>query len=397
MGVKKKRSSSLLPQRALNDGFSHGLEPVLPLDLRRTETVGQMVEAMGRTAFAARQIGEAADLLVRIAQDKDCFVVCTLSGAMTVAKMGLVLCEMIDRRMVHAVVSTGALMTHGLVEGTGLTHFQYRNGLNDEQLFAAGYNRIHDTLELEKNLDEVEAFLDRCLESHSPRQPLSSWRILRLLGRALFRETKGRAILKSAYRRRVPVFVPAFTDCELGLDFAALNWKRRKAGKRPFAFDAFDDLDSYANLVRDKKRLAIFTIGGGVPRNWAQQVGPYLDLLERRVGSGSSGFRPFTYGIRICPDPPHWGHLSGCTYSEGISWGKFVPEHRGGRFVEVMLDATVAWPLIVKAACERLDAGKHLTGKASKVPAGAIFPRKMQGNSHFPSRNLKPSRRKSLS
>jgi hypothetical protein len=46
---------------------------------------------------------------------------------------------------------------------------------------------------------------------------------------------------------------------------------------------------------------------------------------------------------------------SGCTYSEGVSWGKFVPESEGGKQVEVIEDATVAWPLVVKAVMERLE------------------------------------------
>jgi deoxyhypusine synthase len=60
--------------------------------------------------------------------------------------------------------------------------------------------------------------------------------------------------------------------------------------------------------------------------------------------------------VRICPEPVHWGGLSGCTYSEGVSWGKFVPPSEGGHFAEVPSDATIAWPLIVKAVQERLAA-----------------------------------------
>ena len=94
------------------------------------------------------------------------------------------------------------------------------------------------------------------------------------------------------------------------------------------------------------------TIGGGVPRNWAQQVGPYIDVRAKRLGTTAADVR-FKYGVRICPDPVHYGHLSGCTYSEGVSWGKFVPRAEGGQFAEVLLDATVGWPLIVRALLDR--------------------------------------------
>ena len=86
---------------------------------RAFTTIDDLVRAMGQTAFTARQIGDAADVLEAMARDKDCFVVMTLSGAMTVAKMGLVFCDLVEAGVVKAIVSTGALMAHGLVEARG--------------------------------------------------------------------------------------------------------------------------------------------------------------------------------------------------------------------------------------------------------------------------------------
>src|SRR6202158_4745256 len=79
---------------------------------------------MGETAFTGRQGGDAADVLEAMARDEDCFVVLTLSGAMTVAKMGLIFCDLMESGIVNAIVSTGALMAHALVEATGLSHFR---------------------------------------------------------------------------------------------------------------------------------------------------------------------------------------------------------------------------------------------------------------------------------
>jgi deoxyhypusine synthase len=360
---QKQRKRTALPVRALSDGHHHNLEPVTPLDLRAVRTTNDMLTAMRSASFGARDVGKAADVLYEMVNDPECFVVCTLSGAMTVAKMGLVLCEMIDRGMVDCVVSTGALMTHGLVEAGGLTHFKVDPKVSDEELFSMGYDRVYDTLELERNLLHVEEFLYSVLDRHDPDKPLSSWRICQMLGRELCRKVTGRAALKSAYRREVPVFIPAFSDCELGLDFAVYNRKRVEEKKEPLFFDAFDDLEAYTDLIEKQTKLGIFTIGGGVPRNWAQQVGPYLDLIQQRLKNNGGGFKPFTYGVRICPDPAHWGHLSGCTYSEGVSWGKFVPEKRGGRYAEVLADATIVWPLVVKAVLERI-------AQAKRRPAG---------------------------
>jgi deoxyhypusine synthase len=336
-------------------GHEDGLTPLAPLDLTQTDSVDALVRAMSQTAFGGRRLGEAADVLEAMIRDRDCFRVVTVSGAMTIAKQGLLLCEMIDRGWIHALVTTGALMTHGLSEGAGMLHFKHQPGMQDEDLYQRGYNRVYDTIELEKNLDDVERILQRALEGLPEDRVLSSRLISELLGRDLEKHTPGRAILKSAVQQDVPVYVPAFTDSELGLDLGIHNHLRVAKGQSAYRFDPFLDLDDFAERVRQHESLGIFTIGGGVPRNWAQQVGPYLEILRSRLGS-TEPVRRYRYAVRICPEPEHWGGLSGCVYSEGVSWGKFVPESEGGRFSEVFSDATIAWPLIVRAVMERLDA-----------------------------------------
>jgi deoxyhypusine synthase len=239
---------------------------------------------MSSTAFGGRRLGEAADVLEAMVRDRNCFRVVTISGAMTVAKQGLVLCEMIERGWVQAVVTTGALMTHGLSEGAGMLHFKHRPDMRDEDLYDRGYNRVYDTIELEKNLDDVERILQSSLEGLSTDDPLSSRLVCERLGQELAHRSDGRAILKSAVLHDVPVYVPAFTDSELGLDLSIHNHLRAKRGEPGFRFDPFLDLDDFADRIRRHDTLGIFTIGGGVPRNWAQQVGPYLEILRARLG-----------------------------------------------------------------------------------------------------------------
>jgi deoxyhypusine synthase len=335
-------------------GHDDGLDPLVPLDIGRLDSVDALVRAMGDTAFGGRRLGEAADALEAMVRDESCFRVVTISGAMTIAKQGLVLCEMIERGWVQAVVATGALMTHGFVEGAGMLHFKHRQSMRDEELFEKGYNRVYDTIELETNLDDTEAMLGEVLPGLDPASTLSSHVLLAEMGRLLESNDAGRAILRSAVEKGVPIYVPAFTDSELGLDFAIHNRRRVAEGKQPFRFDPFLDLEDFADRVRAAETMGIFTIGGGVPRNWAQQVAPYLEISADRLGADEP-VRRYRYAVRICPEPEHWGGLSGCSYTEGVSWGKFVPESEGGRHVEVHADATIAWPIVVRAVLERIS------------------------------------------
>ena len=354
--------------RAFHDGADDGLEALEALDPARIHSFSDLLAAMKKTAFGGRRLGEAFEVLKAMIEDPGCFVVMTLSGAMTIAKMGKIICAMLDRGMVQAIVSTGALMAHGMSEAVGQTHYKYQPAMDDVELFEKGYNRVYDTLEMELNLNHVEEVAAATLNRLDPDEPLSSEILNRELGRTLADQFPGPGILKSAFLQEVPVYVPAFTDSELGLDTSI--WAMKKQGqatqgtepgdnrtiwdrlqqRRP-AFNPFLDLNSYTRNLLGAKKLGIFTIGGGVPRNWAQQVPPYIDILNMRLGTTITPPR-FHYGVRICPEPDYWGGLSGCTYKEGVSWGKFVPPEEGGRFAEVLSDATVVWPLLIMALLE---------------------------------------------
>ena len=343
--------------RKLHDPVADRLIPLEPLDLGKIQSIDDLVRAMSRTAFTGRQLGEAADVLEAMARDQECFVVMTLAGAMTVAKQGLVIAELIDRGIVNAIVSTGALMAHGLVEATGRAHFRHNPELSDEELYEAGYNRVYDTLEPEQNLDDVERVMHAVFSGWDADEVMCSYKLNRAIGAHLAKREKGRSrergILKSAYEKNVPVFVPAFSDSELGLDYALTNRERDKQGKALFRFDPFEDLEHFAATLLGQKRIGIFTIGGGVPRNWSQQFGPFIELRHRRGGEDLP-LKRYHYGLRICPEPVYWGGLSGSPYSEAVSWGKFVPPAEGGKFGEVFVDATVGLPIIVAAVLERL-------------------------------------------
>src|SRR5271156_3637599 len=227
--AKKKGATG----RILHDPVEDRLTPIYPLDLSRIHTIDDLVRAMSQTAYTARQIGDAADVLEAMARDKDCFIVMTLSGALTVGKMGLGFCDLVESGIVKAIVSTGALMAHGLVEATGLSHFRYDQKMDDNELFLAGYNRVYDSLEPEVNLDHVEEVVDNVFKKWDAEEIVCSWKLHRRIGEYLQKHAKGRGILKVAAEYNVPIFVPAFSDSELGIDFALYNRLLRKQGKRP--------------------------------------------------------------------------------------------------------------------------------------------------------------------
>ncbi len=349
---------------SLGDPAEEGFSELESLDPDRIETFEELLTAMSRTSFGGRRLGEALDVLEAMVSDPDCLVVGTFSGAMTVAKMGTIICKMIEEGWLNIVVSTGALMAHGFIESIGLKHYKYEPGrMDDTALFKKGFNRVYDTLEPEANFTRAERVVHAVMKEMDATGELSSEAVCAAIGRYLAENVEGRGILKSAHEKGVPVYIPAFTDSELALDIATHILRHSTSvieevdspgSHLPYGFNPFLDLFSYTRRVCAAKRIGIFTIGGGVPRNWAQQVGPFVEIACQRVPGLELPVRRFHYGLRICPEPVHWGGLSGCTYQEGISWGKFVPPEEGGRFAEVLSDATIAWPILIKGLQERL-------------------------------------------
>jgi deoxyhypusine synthase len=316
----------------------------------RPTRVTQFVDKLSQYGGVAQEISNGANTLLSMIEDPDCTVFMTLSGAMTIAKMGLIICDMIDWEMVQGICSTGALMAHGLVESVGLKHYKYNPSDGDAYLAQMKVNRVTDTLEPEKNLDHIELIIRKVLWEFEPQSTFSSRIFHQQVGRYLAQEYPGqRGILKSAYEKNVPVIVPAFIDSEIGNDVYIHNQVRQSKGAGKLIFDMEKDTEFLLNMVINSEKIGIFTIGGGVPRNYVQNIAPLIDIInDRQVGELPE--KKFVYGCRICPEPMYYGNLSGCTYSEGMSWRKM---DQNGLFSEINADATQVWPFLIKYVREK--------------------------------------------
>ncbi|MFW9896655.1 MAG: deoxyhypusine synthase family protein, partial [Candidatus Thorarchaeota archaeon] len=105
-----------------------------------------------------------------------------------------------------------------------------------------------------------------------------------------------------------------------------------------------------AQIVKNAKECGIVIIGGGVPRNWAQQIYPYIENVEQLERKDYEfGYK---YSIRIHTATEYDGGLSGCTVSESKSWGKYALDSKS---VSVWCDATIALPILITGLLQRLN------------------------------------------
>lgn len=323
--------------------------------LGKKTSVFEMIEILRREKFGGLtdQMVNGANTMLVMMQDQKCFRFLTLSGAMTIAQMSLVICEMIERGIAQSITATGALMAHGLMPGLGLKHYKYNPADDDLKLAKRGLNRVTDTLEPETNFDHLDEIMNKVLNQITGNEPISPSILHLVMGKYLQENFPSqRSILKSAFEHNVPVFVPAFIDSELGNDVFVTNIERTRAGKHSIVMNMEIDSAALMKLMAEAEHPAIISIGGGVPRNNVQNVAPLTEIYNNRLKDLLEKYpelrqpiKKFRYGCRICPDKPHIGHLSGCTYEENKSWRKMDPN---GMFAEIQADATIIWPFLIK-------------------------------------------------
>jgi deoxyhypusine synthase len=316
---------------------------------QQSTTVDQLLTDFAKFGGVPREVANGAGILRAMAQDPKYTVLMTVSGAMTIAKMDLVMCDMIDAGIVQSVTTTGALMAHGLIAGVGLKHYKYDPRHSDAQLARLKLNRVTDTLEPETNFDHIEKIVAEAVDSFDGTEPIGPSTLYKRIGEIVARHyPRARGILKSAYQQGIPVFTPAFVDSEVGNDVYTNNILRQKAGQPRLVVNPELDSELLVDLAVKSDKLGIFSIGGGVPRNNVQNVAPLIEIIRGRTHL-KLPITMFSAGVRISPDAPHIGHLSGCTYSENMSWRKMRPD---GQYAQVRADATQVWPFMVKYAME---------------------------------------------
>jgi deoxyhypusine synthase len=318
----KKRESKFLQQ------------PVQHIDLKRIKNLLDLVQAFQHTSFQSRNIFKCFEVFRKMLDDPACIIFLGLSGAMIPGGMRRVIRDMIEMKLVDVIVSTGANIFHDLFENFGYRHYVGSTDGNDDALRRHRIVRVYDALMDDHEINQVIHLLSKVPEELDEKV-VSSRRYLEVLGSRL--EDKG-SILKTASRYGVPIFVPALSDSSIGIGLTFLHLQKKVSSER-LIIDQIQDSFEIAQLKRMASVTGAIYIGGGVPKNYIQQLGPVSELLFHR----ESGHR---YAFQITTDDPKWGGLSGCTFEEAKSWGKI---EKGSSYTAVYVDATVALPLLVGA------------------------------------------------
>ena len=299
-----------------------------------------IIQAYGDMAFQARNLASAADIANRMLRDRDCGVILTLAGSLCSAGLKDAIALMIDNDMVDAVVSTGAnIVDQDFFEALGFKHYQGDIHADDQVLRELAIDRIYDTYIDEDELRVCDMTIADIANSLDPRA-YSSREFIKAMGKYLDDGNlkAEHSIVHSAYRKGVPIFCPAFSDCSAGFGLVHHQWNREK-------YLTIDSVADFRELTQIKLKIGetgILMLGGGVPKNFTQDVVVATDILGEETPMHK-------YAIQFTVADERDGALSGSTLREACSWGKVDTVYEQMVYAE----ATLAVPLLVSDAYHR--------------------------------------------
>ena len=306
-----------------------------------------LIEAMAKMAFQARNTARAAQIYEQMLKDKDCAVILCLAGSLISAGLKQAIVQLLEADMVDAIVSTGAnIVDQDFFEGLGFRHWQGTPFVDDNELRDLHIDRIYDTFIDE---DELRACDDTCkkiADALEPR-PYSSREFIGEMGSYLARKGKNKeSIVLRAFEKDVPIFCPAFSDCSAGFGLVEHQYRNGLTGKPVMSLDSAKDFLELTQIKIKNATTGLLMIGGGVPKNFAQDIVVAADILGAPAGMHK-------YAVQITVADERDGALSGSTLKEASSWGKVSTSFEQMVYGE----ATVFFPLIAGYAWHK-KAGK---------------------------------------
>ena len=312
----------------------HGKDiPHIKLDPKMT--IEDLVDVFASSGYNGRQLGDAAKLYAKMIEE-DATICLTVSGAMTPVGFGGIIKTLIERGFVDWIVTTGANVYHEDHFAWGLPVKQGSFDVDDMKLYEKEIVRIRDVyIKFNETLEVQDQLIQKMFGDDFPDKSFTTAEFCNLMGKLSKEKSKHpeKSFVTSAYDYDVPVYISTIKDSSLALNLAV----HRLAGKT-YNLDFVREIIEQAAIVYDSKKSGILELGGGVPKNTAQQTGPLLDQILKRQDGGQD------YIIQITDARPDTGGLSGATLQEGKSWGKVQDAHNG--MVTVYADATIAFPIL---------------------------------------------------
>jgi len=307
--------------------------PIEHIDIKKLDST-PLIEAMGKMSFTSRDTARAAEIYEMMLAEKDCAIILTLAGSTSAGGCMDVYTDLVRNNMVDAIVSTGAsIVDMDFFEALGFKHYRGSQFVDDNQLRSIYIDRIYDTFIDEDELQVCDKTIADIADSME-RRPHSSREFIREMGRYLAdgNAKKKNSLVQSAYENNVPIFCPAFSDCSAGF---GLVLHQHKNPEKHLSIDSVKDFYELTKIKLKAPTSGLFMVGGGVPKNFAQDTVVCAEILGKEVPMHK-------YAVQVTVADVRDGACSSSTLKEACSWGKVDTTYEQMVYAE----ATTVVPLI---------------------------------------------------
>jgi len=297
------------------------------IEINNRMSVLELINQMGRSGvLGAGRMYRATKLLAEILDDDETAVFLSVAGPLVPGGLRKVIRDMIENGMVDVVVTSGANITHDLLEAFGGRHHYGMIG-DDETLCQQGMGRIGDLYTKSEDFEVFEKEITKILSKTVEKDNYLTIReFLTEIGMKLSDED---SITQTAARKGVPLYSPGLIDSMLGLQL----WMFTQDNE--LHLDASGDMSELSDLVYSSKKVATIILGGGLPKHYVLAS----NLLRGGVDAA----------IQVTMDRSETGSLGGAPLEEAKSWAK---AKAGSNLVTVIGDATIIFPLMLAGALE---------------------------------------------
>ncbi|WP_405298247.1 deoxyhypusine synthase [Methanobrevibacter sp.] len=303
---------------------------VSPINVTKDMKVSDLVNEFDRSGvLGAGRVGRACNILTDMIQDEDMKVFMSLGGPLIPGGMRNIVSQMIENHHVDLIVSSGANITHDLVEAFGGSHYRHE-GRDDEALNEDGIGRIADINVGSDDFTIFETEIVKIFEKiSSERNHISIQELLYEIGLMVDDEN---SFVAAAAKNNVPIFAPGLIDSMMGLQLWIFNQDH------DFVVDAVADMHYLSDIVFEAERVGAILLGGGLTKHYT--------LASNVIKGGLDA------AIQITMDRPEAGSLGGAPLEEAKSWAK---ARCGSSLASVVGDVTVIFPLIYAACLDRIS------------------------------------------
>src|ERR1700690_2900277 len=183
-----------------------------------------------------------------------------LAGPLVPGGLRKIIRDMIENDMVDVLVTSGANITHDLLEAFGGRH-HYGMTDDDEKLCQQGMGRIGDLYTKSEDFEVFEKEITKIMSDIVKEENnLSIRKFLTEIGSTL---SDDESILKTAAKKGIPIYAPGLIDSMLGLQLWIFTQDHE------LHLDASGDMSELSDIVYGSKKVATVILGGGLPKHYA--------------------------------------------------------------------------------------------------------------------------------